>query len=67
MILLFQQNDVVLLEDVAEPSSACDGSDSSGSGTFIPSISDVSSFSIMCYMSCIGIHFNDDADWGLFR
>ena len=44
MILLFQQIDEVLLEDVVETASACDGSDSSGSGTFISSVSDVSSF-----------------------
>ena len=46
MILLFQQNDVVLLEDVAETSSACDGSDSLGSDRFISTVSDVSSFSL---------------------
>ena len=56
MVLLFHPNDVVLLEDVAETSSACGGSYSSG-GTFIFSVSDISSFSIM---SCIRIHFNDD-------
>ena len=58
---------MVLLEDVAETSSACDGSDFSGSGTFVSSASDVSSSSIMSYMSCIGIHFNDDLDQGLSR
>ena len=64
MILLVQQNDVVLLEDVAETSSAFGGSDSSGSNTFISSISDVLSFSVM---SCIRIHFNDDLDSDLYR
>ena len=49
MILLFQQNDVVLLENVAETSTACDGSHLSSSGTFISSFSDVSYFSIMSY------------------
>ena len=62
MILLFQQIDEVLLEDVVETASACDGSDSSGSGTFISSITDVSSFSTMSCMSCDRIHFNDDPD-----
>ena len=62
MILLFQPNDVVLLEDVAETSSACYGSDSSGLGTFISSITDVSSFSTMSCMSFDRIHFNDDPD-----
>ena len=46
---------MVLLEDVA----ACDGPDTSGPGTTISSISDVSSFSIMF---CIRIHFNDNLD-----
>ena len=60
MILLFRQIDEVLLEDVVETASACDGSDSSGSGTFISSITDVSSFCIMPCMSCIRIYFIDD-------
>ena len=59
MILLVQQNDVVLLEDVAETLSACDCSDCSGSGMFIPSVSDISPFSIMSCTSYVRIHFND--------